>query len=431
MPLLSVYNHLLQGYALMRPTRFDSHKKSELRDVYQSILRLSSEQPLYKISFDESAQAYTLGIKDSALSLSSIMKELNIDDGTSVFENRTLVSSAPETVDISLLNGSDVKDEQLPLSVEVSALSSSQENQGFFLPEQDSPLPSGQYSFTIGVEKNLYSFQFNVSAGSTNIELQQKLSDFINKTSIGLRTQVIHDAESGCARLDLSAVALGSSASGTPSFTPQDTRHPRDSVCGIVTHFGLDQITHMPENTAFSINDKAFETRGHSYTTEYGLSLTFYDITSEPVTIGKVTDQAPIADKIQSFIDGYNSFLALAKENRSQNHRARKLTHDLGITIRKYMTELNSLGIRTEKDGTLSMDRNTVYASAKDGSLESFFSSEQPFSSELLKKLSDISLNPMEYLDKTVVTYPNTTAKKTYNPYVTSIYSGLLFNNYC
>ena len=431
MPLLSVYNHLLQGYAFMRPTRFDSHKKSELRDVYQSILRLSSEQPLYKISFDESAQAYTLGIKDSALSLSSMIKELNIDDGTSVFENRTLVSSDPETVDISLLNGSDVKEEQLPLSVEVTSLSSAQENHGIFLPEQDSPLPSGQYSFTIGVEKNLYSFQFNVSAGSTNIELQQKLSDFINKTSIGLNTKVVHDTKNGTSRLDLSAVALGTPVSGTPVFTPQDTRYPKDSACGIVTHFGLDQIVHMPENTAFTINNESFETRNHSYTTEYGLSMTFHDTTWEPVSIGKVTNQGPIADKIQSFIDGYNSFLSLAKENSDKNHRARKLTHDLGVTIRKYAAELSAHGIRSEKDGTLSMDREAVYTAAKDGSLEKFFSKEHGFSSELLKKLSDISLNPMEYLDKTVVTYPNTTAKKTYNPYVTSIYSGLLFNNYC
>ena len=54
-----------------------------------------------------------------------------------------------------------------------------------------------------------------------------------------------------------------------------------------------------------------------------------------------------------------------------------------------------------------------------------------PHKVTLVKKLSDISLNPMEYLNKTVVTYPNITAKKTLNPYVSSIYCGLLYNNYC
>jgi len=431
MPLLSVYNHLLQGYAFMRPTRFDSHKKSELRDVYQNILRLSSEQPLYKVSFDASAQAYTLGIKESALSLSSMIKELNIDDGTSVFESKTLMSSDPQSVEISLQAGSDIKEEQLPITVDVSSLSSAQENQGIFLPEQESQLPSGQYSFTIGVEKNLYSFQFNVSAGATNLELQKKLSDFINKTAIGLQTQVIRDKETGCSRLDLSAVTPGTLTSGTPVFTLQDTRHPKDSVCGIVTHFGLNYVEHMPENTTFTINNESFETRSHTYTTEYGLTLSFHDITRDSVLISKVSDEAPIADKIQTFADRYNSFLALAKEHSAKNHRAKILANDLSITMRRYASELSSLGIHLEKDSSLSLDRETVCAAARDGSLEKFFSSEHSFSEDLLKKLSGISLNPMEYLDKTVVTYPNTTAKKTYNPYVTSVYSGLLYNNYC
>ena len=88
-------------------------------------------------------------------------------------------------------------------------------------------------------------------------------------------------------------------------------------------------------------------------------------------------------------------------------------------------------GLSVSKAGTLSIDEKLMYNAAGNGGLEHLFSEDSQFSSALLKRLSDISLNPMEYLDKTVVTYPNTTAKKTYNPYVTSIYSGLLFNNYC
>lgn len=431
MPLLSVYNHLIQGYAMMQPSRFDSHKKSELKNVYQSIMRLTSEQPLFKISFDESAQAYTLGIKNSALSLSSIVKELNIDDGTSIFENRTLASSDPDAVSIAILDGSEIKDSDLPLSVEVDSLSSAQENEGFFLPEQESQLPSGQYSFTIGVEQNMYSFQFNVSAGSTNLELQQKLSDFINKTSIGLRTKVVREAETDMARLDLSAVALGTATPGNPVFVPQDVRYPKEASHGIIAHFGLDNITHMPENTTFSINGTAHQTRGRAYTTEQGISLNFIRPSDDPVIISKVTDQGPIADKIQAFVDGFNAFLKLAKDNRETNHRAKKLTYDLSNTLRSFSSELESCGVVTEKDGSLSMDRETVYAAAKDGSLEHFFSPENNFASTLLKKLSDISLNPMEYLDKTVVTYPNVNAKKTFSPYISSVYSGLLFNNYC
>ena len=195
MPLLSVYNHLMQGLIMMRPNRFDSHKKSELQNVYRDIMRLTSEQPLYKVTFDESAQEYTLGIKNAALSLSAMVKELNTDDGASVFKNQILVSDRPEDVDVSVLEGSALPDEDLPLSVEVSTLSSPQENHGNYVPSGESELVSGQYNFTIGIEENLYSFQFNVTGGSTNLELQKKLADFINKTSIGLRTRIVQEKE--------------------------------------------------------------------------------------------------------------------------------------------------------------------------------------------------------------------------------------------
>lgn len=38
-------------------------------------------------------------------------------------------------------------------------------------------------------------------------------------------------------------------------------------------------------------------------------------------------------------------------------------------------------------------------------------------------------LNPLDYIDKVVVTYPNTNINYP-NPYIPSKYSGLLFNDY-
>ena len=99
--------------------------------------------------------------------------------------------------------------------------------------------------------------------------------------------------------------------------------------------------------------------------------------------------------------------------------------------MRQFSSDLESCGIHIARSGTLSLDEEQVYAAAADGSLEQLFSPEHNFSSTVLKKLSDIALNPMEYLNKTVITYPNVTAKKSLNPYISSIYCGLLFNNYC
>ncbi len=430
MPLLSVYNHLMQGLIMMRPNRFDTHKKSELQNVYRDIMRLTSEQPLYKVTFDESAQEYTLGIKNAALSLSSMIKELHTDDGSSVFKNQILVSDNPEAVDVSVLEGSNIPDSDLPLTVEVSTLSSPQENHGNFVPAGESALVSGQYNFTIGIEENIYSFQFNVSNGSTNLELQKKLADFINKTSIGLRTRIVQEPETGESRLDLIAITAGAS-DGKASFCPADVRFPDDASHGIITHFGLDQIGKAPVNTCFSINGVSKEVRGRSYLYNNALTLSINETTSGAVSIGKVTNQEPIAEKLRAFVDKYNSIFDYVEEKQPDNHRAKKLLYELGNTLRQFSTQLEPCGLSVSKSGTLSVDEKAMYTAAGNGTLEHLFSEESRFSDVLIKKLSDISLNPMEYLNKTVVTYPNIAAKKTLNPYVSSIYCGLLYNNYC
>ncbi len=430
MPLLSVYNHLIQGLIMMRPNRFDTHKKSELQNVYRDIMRLTSEQPLYKVKFDESAQEYTLGIKNAALSLSSMVKELNTDDGSSVFKNQILVSDQPETVDVSLLEGSAIPDHGLPLEVEVSTLSSPQENHGHYVASNECPLVSGMYNFTIGIEENLYSFQFNVSKGATNLELQKKLSDFINKTAIGLRTRIVQEPETNESRLDLIAITAGSS-NGEVSFLPSDVRFPEDASHGIIEHFGLDRVTEPPVNTAFTINGIHKEVRGRTYMFSNSLTLSIKNTTTLPVTIGKITNQEPIVEKLRTLTDKYNSLHRFVGERQPDNHRSKKLLYDLGVAMRQYSGDLEDCGIHLSRSGTLSINEDIIYSAAADGRLEKLFSDENSFSSTLIKKFSDISLNPMEYLEKTIVTYPNLSAKKTLNPYISSIYCGLLYNNYC
>ena len=430
MPLLSVYNHLMQGLIMMRPNRFDTHKKTELQNVYRDIMRLTSEQPLYKVTFDDSAQEYTLGIKNAALSLSSMVKELNNDDISSVFKNQILVSDHPEDVDVSVLEGSVLPDKELPLSVEVSSLSTPQENHGTFVPSHESALVSGQYNFTIGIDENVYSFQFNVTGGSTNLDLQKKLADFINKTSIGLRTRIVQERETGESRLDLIAIAAGSS-DGISSFAPADVRFPEDAKHGIISHFGLDQIAEAPLNTKFTINGVPKEVRGRSYLYNNALTLSIKNTTSVPVTIGKIANQEPIFEKLRTFVDKYNSIFDFVQNKQPNNHRAKKLLYELGNTVRQFSSELAPCGITISKVGTLSMDEKKMYTAAGNGALEHLFSNNSRFSNTLIKKLSDIALNPMDYLNKTVVTYPNIAATKTLNPYISSIYCGLLYNNYC
>ena len=65
-----------------------------------------------------------------------------------------------------------------------------------------------------------------------------------------------------------------------------------------------------------------------------------------------------------------------------------------------------------------------------DDALAGLFQPMKNFSASLLRKANQISLNPMNYVDKTIVAYKNP-GHNFATPYVTSAYSGMMFNSYC
>ena len=58
------------------------------------------------------------------------------------------------------------------------------------------------------------------------------------------------------------------------------------------------------------------------------------------------------------------------------------------------------------------------------------FSTIKDFTNSVLRKTNQVSLNPIEYVNKTIVAYKNP-GHNFPVPYMTSNYSGLLFNSYC
>jgi flagellar hook-associated protein 2 len=67
--------------------------------------------------------------------------------------------------------------------------------------------------------------------------------------------------------------------------------------------------------------------------------------------------------------------------------------------------------------------------SVTDGQVQQLFGDLSQFRVDIEAKTKDISLDPMNYVDKTVVTYPNP-GHTFANPYMPSIYSGMLYNQY-
>ena len=424
--MLNVYNYYLQDYVSRSP-RYSTHKKRELRDIYKNIMKMSASEPLYKIDLSESKQACALSIKESALTLKDVNRRLQ---DTPMLHNAGVHSSSPDTVQASLLHRMELSEfpEHTKYNVEVSNLASGQKNVGHLLPSDKAPLPEGSYSFTVSFEQEQYSFRFNVAADSSAFDLQSKLSDFINKTGIGLQAEVGYHKESGVSRMELTARQTG--IYGKSSFTLTDTGKPEGAEMGLVEVFGLDREAAPAQNARYSINGVSYES---PVTYEDTLSLTFRSATDTPVTVRPIPDRAAVYDALEEFTVSYNRLIQAGRNTVQENKSSAYLLQGFSHLVASHYSSLSSIGITADEEGYLTLDPEKVNQAAVSGDAELVLRSDSSFLKALDSRLESVILNPMRYVDKKLVAYPDPSApiSERTSPYTTSIYSGMLFNNYC
>ena len=107
------------------------------------------------------------------------------------------------------------------------------------------------------------------------------------------------------------------------------------------------------------------------------------------------------------------------------------LKNDLNHICKEYENELGTCGLIPDETGKLKMDHSLVLIAAKEGFIKDFLRKEEGYISAIRCKMDQIMSDPMIYLDKKVVTYPNTSTPVYYNPYILSLYSGMIYNFYC
>ncbi len=427
--MLNVYNYYVQDYVSRSP-RYSTHKRRELRDIYTNIVKLSASEPLYKIDLSERNQACALSIKENALILQDVNRKLQ---DTPLLHNAGVHSSSPDSVQASLLHRMELSEfpEHARYDIEVSALASGQRNIGHLLPSEKSPLPEGSYNFTVSFELEQYSFRFNVTPESSAFDLQSKLADFINKTGIGLEAQVAFHKELGVSRLELAAKQTG--IYGKSSFSVTDTAKPEEAEAGLAEVFGLNQEATPAQNARYSVNGAFFESPENTVSYEDTLLLTLRSVTDTPVTVRPIPDRSAVYDALEEFTVAYNHLVQAGKSTAQENKSSAYLLRGLSHLVASHYSSLSSVGITADEEGYLTLDPEKVNQAAVSGDAEAVLRKDSSFLKALDHRLESIILNPMRYIDKKLVAYPDprTPLSERTSPYTTSIYSGMLFNNYC
>lgn len=427
--LNTVYNNYLAAYSPRQLTKYDTHKKSELRSVYNSIVKLNKDAPWYLPTTNKDTQHYAVSLKENARELHNAIAQLGGLEQDSMFRKKSAYSTDTEVAEAAYI-GSDALTSTSPeFDLEVKELSTPQENLGHFLPDLATTLSPATYSFDISINDMNYEFQFNINEGDTNRQIMDRLSRLINNADIGIQANV---AESDSRY----ALRLTSDATGVPANKAYHFRVSDDhtsKASGVVGNMGLNYISHPAGNACFLINGEERSSSSNHFTVGKLFDVQIKAVSPEdkPVHIGLKTDTESITDNINQLIGSYNSFIRSAASYLETQSRSRQLVREFSSIASHYGTSLENMGMHLQDDGIFSVnDEKLQQAAASAGNDLSSFSVLKDFSSSLLRKSDQVSLNPMDYVDKKIVAYKNP-GHNFISPYTTSAYSGMMFNSYC
>lgn len=429
--LNTVYNYYLTTYAPKGTSQYDTHKKSELRNIYNSIVKLNKESPLYLMDTSRETREFAVGLKENARLLRNTIASLGGLEEDEMFNKKAAYSSNEDLVSASFI-GETPDDGSIPsFNIEVTALASNQVNLGAFLPSDEKiTLSPDAYSFDITINDLSYEFQYNIHEGETNRDLQERLSRLITNADIGVTADILED-EKGNSSLRLTSASSGLKDHKDYIFHVTDDKTSKKS--GTVDYLGLAFMSRMPSNAEFILNGEPRSASSNHFTIDKKFELTLNRISQtegESAEIGLKTDLDSLTENIGNLVNGYNSFIKAASEYLDLHPKSRKLLNEMTNMSRLYQPSLEQLGFEFKTDGQLSLNDSHFKQSVLSDEGHQQISSIRDFTNSVLRKTNQISLNPMEYVDKTIVAYKNP-GHNFVAPYVTSNYSGMLFNSYC
>lgn len=427
--LNAVYNNYLSTYTPKTITRYDTHKKSELRNIYNTIVKINRDAPWYLPTTNKATQQYAVSLKENARDLRNTIAQLGGLESEGLFSKKSAYSSDEDIATASYIGSKDSSAEIPDLQLEVKSLASPQENLGLFLPDEAIDMEAGTYSFDVSINDMNYEFQFSVSETETNRDVQEKLIKLINNSDIGIKAELAESEDRTSMRL--TSTASGLSSGKNQIFTVSDSHTSKTS--GTVEYFGLDYVSHKAGNARFLIDGEERTSASNQFIANKQFEIQLKGVSPEDtsVQIGLKTDIESLTDNVFHLVGGYNDFMKAASSYLETQTRSRQLVREMKGIAYHYNNSLEAMGLNIEEDGTLSIDKDLLRQTATHSSdIGETFGYLKDFSNSLIRKSGQISLNPMNYVEKVVVAYKNP-GHNYVNPYATSAYSGMMFNSYC
>lgn len=429
--LNTVYNYYLSTYSRTSgSSQFDTHKKSELRNIYNTIVKLNRESPLSIFDTTKDTREFAVGIKEHALSLSNTIASLGGMDENTLLNKKIAYSSNENFVSAEYI-GAYNEDARIPsFTLEVQSLAAPQVNIGTYLPDEPTSLPADTYSFDLNINDLNYEFQFAVHEDESNTSLQTRLARLINNSDVGIKADLLTDEEGN------SALRVTSTATGLPEgknclFSISDSHTSKKS--GAVSYLGINYMARNASNASFILNGEQKSACSNNFTIEKTYEITLNGIRSvagEAATIGVKTDTESLTHNVTALVNAYNSFMDDASSYLEKQPKSSRLVSEMTSVVSLYKNDLDAVGLSLRKDGRIAIDEDALCQSAVEDNAKETFHAVRDFANALVRKSKQITIDPMHYASSKIVAYKNP-GKNFSQAYITSAYSGMLFNSYC
>lgn len=423
-----VYNYMMTGYERKSVSKYDTHKPSELRSVLKQITQLTQTSPVYLVRLSSAKQSYALNLKDGAISLGNTLQMLSEDSVDNVFSRKKAYSNKEEQVSAKIItNHYDMLPDEP--EIRVKRLASTQVNTGKEFYKNGKGLSEGTYRFTASVNENVYDFQYNVRKDSGNREVIEGLSNFITKAQIGITAMpVSRTADKIMMRIESE---LTGAPEGETIFTFKDQNEGSENERGLVSYYAMNQVSSYPKSASLELNGADKTSLSNTLVLGKTLEIAMYSPGDTAARIHYTPDSEQILSGIGKILTSYNKLVDSTLEYSKKSEQPPKLLAELKGVLAPFQAELESCGIGFNEQGHMTMEESLAIQAAEDGNMEETFGKDSGLNRRLADKINQIKINPMDYVEKILVSYPDYGKPPIGFSYITSLYSGMLFNYYC
>jgi flagellar hook-associated protein 2 len=217
-------------------------------------------------------------------------------------------------------------------------------------------LAAGTYTFNIQSGGNNTSVSFEANSGDSNQDVLSNMASAINSAKTGVTASVATNSTNGTSQLNITANNTGTDS----AFSITD-------VTGNAANYtGANNVTGAASNAEYSV-DGNFNS-SQSNTTDIddsNVSLTFSGTVSDAeVAVG--SDNNVSADSVNNFVTAYNNLVSFAASN--SQYISSNALNELNQGVQNQASDLQSIGITQNYDGTLGVNQDTLSSSIANNS---------------------------------------------------------------